>query len=113
MWDLAIEHECLLVTKDEDFLRSSVLRGAPPKVVWLRLGNCTTEVIAEVLRRHEEDLRVFASEVEASFLALGEDPPALRARSAIPPEFAARPRRRTGTSAQSRSLRKNPPNNLC
>ena len=71
VWDLAIEHECLLVTKDEDFHRLSVLRSAPPKVVWLRLGNCTTEAIAEVLRRREEDLRVFASEGEASFLALG------------------------------------------
>jgi predicted nuclease of predicted toxin-antitoxin system len=36
VWDLAVEHECLLVTKDEDFHRLSVLRSAPPKVVWLR-----------------------------------------------------------------------------
>jgi predicted nuclease of predicted toxin-antitoxin system len=71
VWDLAIEHECLLVTKDEDFHRLSVLRGAPPKVVWLRLGNCTTEIVAEVLRRHEEDLRAFADHREATFLAIG------------------------------------------
>jgi predicted nuclease of predicted toxin-antitoxin system len=41
VWQLAMEHECVLVTKDEDFRRLSVLRGSPPKVVWLRVGNCT------------------------------------------------------------------------
>jgi predicted nuclease of predicted toxin-antitoxin system len=33
IWQLARDHDCLLVTKDEDFHRLSVLRGAPPKVV--------------------------------------------------------------------------------
>ncbi|MBS0169692.1 MAG: DUF5615 family PIN-like protein [Nitrospira sp.] len=33
--------EFLLVTRDEDFLRMSLLRGAPPKVIWITLGNCS------------------------------------------------------------------------
>jgi predicted nuclease of predicted toxin-antitoxin system len=33
VWQLAVEHSCVLVTKDEDFHRLSVLHGAPPKVV--------------------------------------------------------------------------------
>ena len=52
VWRLAQELGCTLVTKDEDFHRLSVLRGAPPKVVWLRIGNCTTEDVAGLLRRH-------------------------------------------------------------
>ena len=32
VWQLAREHQCVLVTKDEDFHRLSVLRGAPPKL---------------------------------------------------------------------------------
>ncbi len=71
VWRLAIEHDCILVTRDEDFNRLSVLRGAPPKVVWLRLGNCTTSTVAEVLRRHEKDLESFADQEEVTFLALG------------------------------------------
>jgi predicted nuclease of predicted toxin-antitoxin system len=71
IWDSAINHGCLLVTKDEDFHRLSVLRGAPPKVVWLRLGNCMTEAVAQLLRRHESALRVFAGQDEATFVALG------------------------------------------
>jgi predicted nuclease of predicted toxin-antitoxin system len=71
VWALAAEHGCLLVSKDEDFHRLSVLRGAPPKVVWLRFGNCTTEAVAQLLRRHEPALRVFADQDEATFLTLG------------------------------------------
>ncbi len=37
VWQMAQDHACMLVTKDEDFHRLSVLRGAPPKVVWRML----------------------------------------------------------------------------
>ena len=36
VWQLAQERDCILVTKDEDFHRLSVMRGAPPKVIGLR-----------------------------------------------------------------------------
>lgn len=71
VWDLAREHDCLLVTKDEDFHRLSVLRGPPPNVVWLRLGNCTTEDVADLLRRGVDDMKRFAQQDEATFLELG------------------------------------------
>lgn len=71
VWALAIEHGCVLVTKDEDFHRLSVLRGAPPKVVWVRLGNCATVDVAQLLRRHRDDIRAFDQQHEATFLALG------------------------------------------
>ena len=71
VWELARERACLLVTKDEDFHRLSVLRGAPPKVIWIRLGNCTTRAVAELLRRHHDAVVRFAAQEEATFLALG------------------------------------------
>ena len=42
IWKRAIEGGFVLVTKDEDFQRFSVLLGSPPKVIWIRLGNCAT-----------------------------------------------------------------------
>ena len=72
VWDLAREHDCVLVTKDEDFHRLSVLRGAPPKVVWLRVGNCSTKDIADLLRHHADDLWRFDAQHEATFLELGK-----------------------------------------
>jgi predicted nuclease of predicted toxin-antitoxin system len=38
IWQMARELGCALVTKNEDFHRFSVLRSAPPKVVWLCHG---------------------------------------------------------------------------
>lgn len=38
VWDLARERGYLIVSKDEDFHRLAVLRGAPPKFVWIRLA---------------------------------------------------------------------------
>jgi predicted nuclease of predicted toxin-antitoxin system len=56
---------------DEDFHRLSVLRGAPPKVIWLRLGNASTEDVARLLHARREDVLRFATQEEATFLALG------------------------------------------
>jgi len=71
VWELARDRGYVLVTKDEDFHRLGILRGAPPHVVWLRLGNCTTEDVAQLLREHVADLRAFAEQAEATVLELG------------------------------------------
>jgi predicted nuclease of predicted toxin-antitoxin system len=71
IWELARQHECLVVSKDEDFQRLAILRGAPPKFVWIRLGNCTTDDVAQLLRRHREDITRFNEQNEATVLELG------------------------------------------
>jgi predicted nuclease of predicted toxin-antitoxin system len=71
VWQYAARHGHLLVTKDEDFLRRSVLEGPPPKVVWIRLGNCPTAAIAALLRERRADIARFVEHEEATFLALG------------------------------------------
>ena len=70
IWKAAAERACVLVTKDEDLHRFSVLHGAPPKVIWLRLGNAPTEAVAELLRDRREDILRFLAQDEATFLAL-------------------------------------------
>ena len=50
VWDYAGEHGYAIVTKDSDFSELSVLRGSPPKVIWLRIGNCTTVLAGFLLR---------------------------------------------------------------
>ncbi len=71
VWDLARQHSCLLVSKDEDFHRLALLRGAPPKFIWIRFGNCTTDDVARLLRRHHDDIVRFNEQSEASVLELG------------------------------------------
>ena len=40
-------------------------------MVWIRLGNCSTEDIARLLRQHHADLVAFDQHAEGTFLALG------------------------------------------
>jgi predicted nuclease of predicted toxin-antitoxin system len=50
LWLIAKVHGFVLVTKDRDLAELAVLRGAPPKVIWLRMGNCKTDFIERALR---------------------------------------------------------------
>jgi len=44
--------------------------GHPPKVVWIRLGNCLIAVVATLLRAHHATLLAFDGDPSASFIAL-------------------------------------------
>ncbi|MEP6622194.1 MAG: DUF5615 family PIN-like protein [bacterium] len=70
-WDRAKADVFVLVTKDEDFQRLSVLLGAPPKVIWVRLGNCAPSDVARVLRFRLDQLRAFVDHPDTTFLTLG------------------------------------------
>jgi predicted nuclease of predicted toxin-antitoxin system len=59
VWQHARLNGFLIITKDEDFNNLSVLRGSPPKVLWLQLGNCTTEQVEAVLRDRFADIESF------------------------------------------------------
>jgi len=71
IWEYARANGLAIVSKDEDFHQLSFLYGAPPKVVWVRLGNCTTADIEQALRRHHADLLQFHTNEEGAFLIIG------------------------------------------
>ena len=71
VWEYARANSLAIVSKDEDFHQLSFLYGAPPKVVWVRLGNCTTADIEQALRRHHTDLLNFDANEEGAFLIVG------------------------------------------
>lgn len=71
VWEYARGHSFVIVSKDEDFHQLSFLYGAPPKVVWVRLGNCTTTDIEQTLRCHYTDLLKFDADEEGAFLIVG------------------------------------------
>jgi predicted nuclease of predicted toxin-antitoxin system len=55
----AAAHDLVIVSKNADFAERALSHGPPPKVVWLRLGNCTTAQVESLLRRHTTDLLAF------------------------------------------------------
>lgn len=70
LWEWAIERDFVIVSKDEDFHQMAFLRGPPPKVVWLRLGNCSTDDIERAIRASRTAIQAFSDEPETSFLIL-------------------------------------------
>jgi predicted nuclease of predicted toxin-antitoxin system len=70
VWAYAAAHGFVIVSKDSDFQHRALLHGHPPKVVWLRLGNCPTAAVATLLRTRQSDLLAFEADPTASFLAL-------------------------------------------
>ena len=50
VWDYARQHGFILVSKDSDFHEKCLLRGYPPKFVWIKRGNCSTSQIETLLR---------------------------------------------------------------
>ncbi len=64
VWRYALENGFVIVSKDSDFSQRSVLLGSPPKVIWLRMGNCTTTRAEFVLRNAAERIHAFEGENE-------------------------------------------------
>lgn len=49
-----------------DFYHRSVLRGYPPKVVWVALGNCSTDDVLARIQEALQDLPKFDDDDERS-----------------------------------------------
>jgi predicted nuclease of predicted toxin-antitoxin system len=73
IWHHARDNGFTIVSKDSDFHRMSFVLGAPPKVIWLRIGNCATAVVERVLRVRKPDIELFRDAKDATFLIV--DPP--------------------------------------
>jgi predicted nuclease of predicted toxin-antitoxin system len=70
IWTYASENEFTIVTKDSDFGDLSILRGYPPKLVWVRLGNCTTLQIEELLKSNHEHIQQLVNDPDIGILSL-------------------------------------------
>jgi predicted nuclease of predicted toxin-antitoxin system len=70
LWLIAKTHGFVFVTKDKDVAELAILRGAPPKVLWLRVGNCKTTVIERVLRANFDAIARLVEDPERVVLEL-------------------------------------------
>ena len=70
IWDHARANGFVIISKDDDFRQRGFLQGAPPKVVWLQVGNAGTLPIAELLRERAPQLHRFESEDESAVMIL-------------------------------------------
>ena len=70
IWSYAAARGFAIVTKDSDFRQRSFLKGHPPKVIWIRVGNCSTQTIEDLLRESYASIADFLRDPNAAFLAL-------------------------------------------
>ncbi|MGE3305457.1 MAG: DUF5615 family PIN-like protein [Rhizobiaceae bacterium] len=70
IWKYASRAGLTIVTLDADFAEMAILRGSPPKIVWLRCGNQPTDVIERLLREHARLIERFLSDDVAACLEL-------------------------------------------
>lgn len=70
IWDFARENTFAIVSKDSDFHQRSLLYGFPPKVIWVRLGNCSTSEIEAALRQGHATILRFLEDDAHAFLIL-------------------------------------------
>ena len=59
VWEYAKDNDFTIVTKDSDFSELTLLKGFPPKVIWIRIGNCTTKDLESLIRSHTKEIDNF------------------------------------------------------
>ena len=70
VWEYAKNNDLMIVSKDADMHDLSLVFGNPPKVIWLRLGNCSTVQVENLLRREFSAIESFYKDEDLSLLAL-------------------------------------------
>lgn len=68
IWEYAKLNDYTIVTFDSDYYDLSIVKGCPPKIIWLRIGNATTKNIARILEEDIDLIRLFV--VDTSYTDL-------------------------------------------
>lgn len=68
--EYARQNDFLIVTKDADFSDLCLLLGFPPKVIWIRRGNCKTSDIESLLRNYYDDIKALSQDQIVGVLTL-------------------------------------------
>ena len=70
LWRFAADNGFVIISKDSDFFHRALLHGHPPKVIHLRVGNCSTQHIRNLLMDKTPVIYDFISDPMESLLVL-------------------------------------------
>lgn len=70
LWEFARDEGFVIISKDSDFLQQILIHGAPPKLVWLRIGNCTRDELLRLILSKQADIRKFDTDGHQTVLVL-------------------------------------------
>jgi predicted nuclease of predicted toxin-antitoxin system len=69
IWEYAKVNDYTIITFDTDFFDMSILKGTPPKVIWLRLGNTTTDNLVACLKKNLDLIKEFIENTDYKEIA--------------------------------------------
>jgi predicted nuclease of predicted toxin-antitoxin system len=70
IFDFAKKHDFVIVTFDSDFIDLNILKGAPPKIIWIRSQNQTTKNVAKILKDNIIEILEFFDSREIEIMEL-------------------------------------------
>jgi predicted nuclease of predicted toxin-antitoxin system len=70
IWEYAKVNRFIIVSYDSDFYDISLLKGNPPKILWILTGNLRTKELAYLLNNHVKDLIEFNDNEESGCLGI-------------------------------------------
>lgn len=68
IWEFAKKEDYSIVTFDSDFYDLNLVLGTPPKIIWLRIGNATTDDIIQLFRQNSKLIKEFLTNPDFSQL---------------------------------------------
>jgi len=51
IWEYASRNDCVVISKDEDFLYMANVPSAKARLIWIRFGNCRTKTLLAAVER--------------------------------------------------------------
>ena len=63
-------NDYIIVTKDADYIDLHLLLGFPPKIIWIRRGNCSTSAIEQILRNYYEEIKILSQDLTIGILTI-------------------------------------------
>lgn len=62
IFEYAKKNNYAIVSFDSDFCDLNIMRGFPPKIIWIRTGNTTTKNLEIILKNKHELIKTFMKE---------------------------------------------------
>jgi len=56
IWQFAKKNNFIIVTKDSDFEELSIIRGTPPQIIWIKVGNSNNKIISNILASNKNEI---------------------------------------------------------
>jgi predicted nuclease of predicted toxin-antitoxin system len=70
VWDFAQKNVFTISTKDSDFNNLVSLLGFPPKIIWIRRGNCSAKNIPGIINENLCTIKAFINDLDNDILSI-------------------------------------------